>query len=144
MHIAIIVDWHFTYKQPPLPLGSDPALVEITILPLKSKLAIVANDVPEISNNEMPSPKYKTDERICTNKDKNYFGVGFIWNPGTGRIIYAPEDYPAYKAGMRPGDFVMNPDADFSDGYIDLFVVRERGQQYHFHIKGDNICFQDT
>jgi hypothetical protein len=144
VHVAIIFDWHLSHKIPPPPLGSDPALVEITLLPLKPKLADVANDVLEISKNEIPSPKYKTDARICTNKDKHYFGVGFIWNPGSNRVTHAPEDYPAYKAGMRVGDFVVNPDNDFNDGYIDLYIVRERGQQLHFHIKGDNICYQDA
>ncbi len=116
-------------------------MVEVTLLPREK---LITSEVQDAPPNDIPvSPKYKTDTKICTGKDKTYFGVGFIWNPQTNVITHAPEDYPAYKAGIRQGDMVMNPAEEYIDGYVTFEVVRSF-QQLRFRVKGDNICYQDA
>jgi hypothetical protein len=39
--------------------------------------------------------------------------------PGSDTVISAPEQYPAYIAGMRVGDFIIDPFfSNIEDGYI--------------------------
>jgi hypothetical protein len=54
----------------------------------------------------------------------------------------APQSYPAYKAGIRPGDAVLNPyfqpDAD---GYDTVDIARH-GRRHHWRIKTQWICLR--
>lgn len=85
---------------------------------------------------------YKRDEVICSGKDNTYIGVGIMIQPGSDTVTSAPEQYPAYIAGMRVGDFIIDPFfSNIVDGYID-FDVRRGTDILKFHIKVDNICYK--
>jgi hypothetical protein len=85
---------------------------------------------------------YKRDEVICSNKDNTYVGVGLIIQPGADTVLSAPEQYPAYIAGMRVGDFILDPFfTQIVNGYLD-FDVRRGTEIIKFHIKVENICYK--
>ena len=85
---------------------------------------------------------YKRDEVICSNKDNTYVGVGLIIQPGSDTVVSAPEQYPAYIAGMRVGDFIIDPFfVNIINGYLD-FDVRRGIEILQFHIKVENICYK--
>lgn len=83
----------------------------------------------------------QVDPNICENQGKTYLGVGLRYSPFTNLIIHVPEFYPAYKAGMRVGDMLLDPDTPIVDGYLDIEVVRGY-QQIHFRIKAEQICYK--
>jgi hypothetical protein len=99
---------------------------------------------PEQSKNDLPAnkPKYETDSVICSGKDKTYVGVGLVYQPGSNLVTRAPPGLPAYDAGVRIGDFILDPDAPMINGYI-TFNIRRSFTFLVFHIKADNICFQE-
>jgi hypothetical protein len=114
--------------------------VEIKFIPMKEAKSSIEEKPP----NDLPSIRYKTDPIICSAKDKEYLGIGVMWRPDTGLVIHVPEDYPAYKAGIRIGDQVKDPFAnDITNGYLDMDVMREY-TLLHFHVKVEKICFQDV
>ena len=98
-------------------------------------------DKTEILKGNKSALSYPTDTKICSLEDKSYKGVGVIFSPSTKIVIYVTEYYPAYKAGMRVGDSILN-DMKETDGYID-FEVRRAYTTLFFHIKTDNICYND-
>lgn len=85
---------------------------------------------------------YERDEVICSNKDNTYVGVGLMIQPGSDTVVSAPEQYPAYQAGMRVGDFIIDPFfTNIVNGYLD-FDVRRGTEILQFHIKVENICYK--
>ena len=85
---------------------------------------------------------YERDEIICSGKDNTYVGVGLIIQPGADTVIAVPAQYPAYQAGMRVGDFIIDPfSANIVNGYLD-FDVRRDTEILKFHIKVENICYK--
>jgi predicted metalloprotease with PDZ domain len=131
---------------PPVPEATVPKKeekrIEVRLLPKEKPQPVIDNLLPLKSDLPIPKPTYKTDERVCDGKDKSYKGVGFIWNPQTNVITHIPEFYPAYQAGMRKGDMVINPENPISNDRIHFFVVRSHAQ-LEFNVKVDKICFQD-
>jgi hypothetical protein len=117
---------------------STEKVLEVTLLPPKESLAekLPISDIPNQNISQ-------TDPVICKNQDKNYFGVGFIYSPFTSLVTYAPEFYPAYKAGIRIGDMVLDPDTPIVNGFLDIEIIRGY-QQMHFRIKAENICFKTS
>lgn len=83
---------------------------------------------------------YPANSQICGGKDKSYTGIGLIFMPGSHMVIYAPEYYPAYKAGVRVGDYILDPYSNPINGYVDL-EIRRGYNTLKFHIKVDNICY---
>lgn len=119
--------------------------MEVRLLPKEQAL-----DTPVTMTTKDPkaSPKksYPTDSIICSGKDKNYKGIGVIYNPVTGVIFFAPTYYPAYQAGLRVGDMILSPEAPYTDEYVDIQYVRPNGddmRQSIVRIKPDNICFAE-
>jgi len=119
--------------------------MEVRLLPKEQAL-----DTPVTMTTKEPkaSPKksYPTDSRICSGKDKNYKGIGVIYNAVTGVILFAPTYYPAYQGGLRVGDMILTPEAPYTDEYIDIQYVRQHGddmRQSIVRIKPDNICFTE-
>ncbi len=96
--------------------------------------------------NKLPITKEslnKRDEEMCKGKGNTYLGVGIVIQPGTDLITKAPPQYPAYKAGLREGDLLVNPFASSvtPDGYME-FTVNHNGTLTVFRIKAENICFK--
>jgi hypothetical protein len=47
------------------------------------------------------------DPEICKLGGQHYEGIGILHSFGTEIVISAPAEYPAYRAGIRVGDTVM-------------------------------------
>jgi hypothetical protein len=85
---------------------------------------------------------YERDEVICSNKDNTYVGVGLMIQPGSDTVVSAPKQYPAYLAGIRVGDFIIDPFfTNIVDGYLDFRVIRGY-DVIQFHIRVENICYK--
>jgi predicted metalloprotease with PDZ domain len=121
---------------PPPPPPDEPKPVTVRLIPKEQP-----SKDPEILKGNKDSLSYPTDPHICSSKDKSYRGVGIIYSYGSNMIVHAPEYYPAYKAGLRLGDFIVNETTEVN-GYID-FDVRRGYTKLFFHIKLDNICYND-
>jgi len=83
---------------------------------------------------------YEKDEVVCEGKDSSYLGIGLLFQLGTGVVSFVPKQYPAYKAGIRVGDMMVDPWVTEVDGYMDIEVVRGY-QHLKFHVKMDTICY---
>ena len=119
--------------------------MEVRLLPKEQApetSAIIAKNEPTTVSKK----SYPIDSKICSGKDKNYKGIGIIYNPTTGVILHAPSYYPAYQAGLRIGDMILSPDTPYTSEYADIQYVRPNGdnmRQSTLRIKIDNICFED-
>jgi len=80
----------------------------------------------------------------CDSTKNLYDGVGFIYLPSTGQVLNAPTMLPAYQAGIRIGDLLLNdPDPD-ADGFESLVVLKfQASTPTTFHIKTIKICFKE-
>ena len=87
-------------------------------------------------------PKYVYDKKICELADNTYIGVGIIFAPFNDTISYAPEQYPAYKAGIRVGDTILNPTEEMINGYIKFEIMRGIAR-FTFNVKAEKICYQE-
>lgn len=110
-------------------------------------LKIIDMTPAPISTVEVPADtsriKYQTDLVICSGKDKTYLGIGFVYQPGSNMVTRVPPGLPAYDAGVRVGDYVLDPDAPIVDGHITIHI-RRAFEFITFRIRAANICFQDS
>lgn len=121
---------------PPPPPAKQDNIMRVQILPPESLVKKTGVPKPGKSASAI-------DEKICAGKDSAYVGVGIIIQPGTDRITSAPVQYPAYRAGLREGDLLINPFSTniSADGYLDLTVERNNVST-KYHIKAEKICYQ--
>lgn len=117
---------------------NETRIMQVEFLSLKPETALKTTDLTA----DIGKTKYETDEIVCKGKDKKYVGIGMIYNPGTNIIYRLPQDYPAYKAGLRLGDLIVDPYLPIVNNYLDI-VVRRGNEFLSFHIKVENICFQE-
>jgi hypothetical protein len=119
--------------------------VEVKLLPRE-----ISKKTPVESKGTDPIlPPVQTDRTICTGQDKNYEGVGIIYNgdkeKGTGVIMLAPEYYPGYRAGLRVGDYIVNMPLFVQDGHIKFEIMRFAGDgnsyRIVYNIKIERICY---
>ena len=72
---------------------------------------------------------------------KAYRGIGMQYDPDEV-VTVVPSSYPAYKAGIRLGDEILNPDFQpDADGY-DLVDFKRHGKQRSLRIKTQWICLR--
>jgi len=72
---------------------------------------------------------------------KAYKGIGMQYDPDE-IVTVVPASYPAYKAGIRLGDEVLNPDFQpDADGY-DLVAFSRHGIKRTLRIKTQWICLR--
>ena len=114
----------------------EPKPVSVKLIPMEKP-----SEDADILKGNKDALSYPTDPEICSGLDKTYRGVGVMSTFGSNMIVYAPEFYPGYKAGLRIGDYIVN-DAREVNGYID-FEIRRGYTALFFHIKTDNICYND-
>lgn len=114
-----------------LPLVDEPTSSDEDVTGNIPKQQItITNDVTQ---NEM---------HLCADNDKTYMGAGFTFTPFNGEIIDAPSYYPAYKAGIRIGDVLLNTDAKIdSKGFISFNILRDHFTHVYL-VRADKICFQ--
>ena len=141
IHIAILLPFLISSNgikvHKPKPPPDEPHSIELTLLPMAT-----AEDPKLTSDKSNKKATYPTDTKICAGRDKTYVGIGFVINFGSDMIIHIPEFYPAYKAGMRLGDLILNPYEVPVNGWIDYDVMRHT-ERLHFHVKVDNICYNE-
>jgi len=138
LHLALL--FSFLPSVPKYPkLEPDPD----SIMPIEVRLIPIIEPTTETETkitDKGDRISYPIDGKICNGKDKLYKGIGVIYNPGTHIITHAPEYYPGYKAGLRVGDYIVDPEVKEIDGYINFDILRSH-EQHQFHIKADTICF---
>jgi hypothetical protein len=139
IHAAFLLILASSWVTPPPPKSPPvPQLHANLLVPKKS----TAQQIDKTPVDKHGRKVYKRDEVICSNKDGTYVGVGIIIQPGADRIISAPEQYPGYIAGLRVGDYLVDPfSTHIVDGYLD-FDVRRGIEVMQFHIKVENICYK--
>lgn len=130
-----------TTLTPPPPPPPPPARDNIKVKLVESApLNYVQQDTTTVD--EYGKKVYKRDEKMCAGLDNTYLGIGIMIQPGSDTVIAAPPQYPAYKAGMRIGDYIVNPwGVVIVDGYLD-YDVRRSTEILKFHVKVENICYK--
>lgn len=117
-------------------INTEPDPVQVRLLPKEEKTAAEKTEADKGAPTEM-----SITDLVCTDEKSTYKGIGIIWWPDTGQVLEAPEFNPAYKAGIRVGDFIIN-DVTQVDGYVDIIVLRNYNK-LTFRIKTENICFDE-
>ncbi len=81
------------------------------------------------------------DSGLACLDSKAYLGIGIQYDLND-LVIVAPESYPAYKAGIRLGDEVLNPDFEpDADGY-EIVEFKREGKHHWRRIKTQRICLR--
>lgn len=84
------------------------------------------------------------DPSKCDAAGLNYTGIGITYSTFTQRIIDAPTSYPAYQAGIRANDTLVNPkSAPDAEGYVTVRIIRDDLEMV-FKIKQTKICYEDV
>ncbi len=74
-------------------------------------------------------------------KGRAYVGIG-VQSDVDQRVTAAPRSYPAFKAGLRRGDILEDPDVEPDrDGY-EIVAFTRRGKLHRLHIKTQWICLR--
>lgn len=96
--------------------------------------ATIATEKKEAAN----QPGGQSD---CSATEDFYYGVGILSITGTGIIVQAPPTYPAYRAGVRVGDQLVEfHNVPGSEGIVYLTIIRD-GAVKKFRMQKENICF---
>lgn len=77
--------------------------------------------------------------RACQN---TYNGIGIMYRVADHIIIDAPENLPAYKAGVRVGDYLFDAGAPRPEKGPMKIKVRRNGQILHFSISQGEVCYE--
>lgn len=90
----------------------------------------------------LPAQPKKQEEGIKCPEDSWYGGIGVEINEATGEIYKAAPFYPAYKAGIRPGDInISDVELRGDPGTaVEVKVARE-GQTLSFMVTREKICY---
>ena len=118
------------------------------IAPPPSKtIEIVLEEPIEGLNRPRPSPKPKTAKAPDCKDHHWYGGVGVQHSGGPSvyvQITDCPPGYPAYEAGVRVNDILLNPnDLRGEPGTPVTIMVERRGETMVFKTKRTKICTED-
>jgi membrane-associated protease RseP (regulator of RpoE activity) len=105
--------------------------VEISLVPPLEK-----SDVP---TPPQPEPKEANKTEECT----GFGGIGIQYSGRDGTIGQVFKGYPAYKAGIEPGDVIVSPSLKEIKGEpgtkVTVSIIR-RGQLYEIELTRELIC----
>lgn len=83
------------------------------------------------------------DRHPCPPKYKTFEGIGIIYSPFTYAVLSAPPDLPAYQAGVRVGDVMVDPypglHTGIHDGFGDFDFFRH-AERFSIHTRTVIIC----
>jgi hypothetical protein len=138
IHLSVLLYllWPSVHPQPPPPPPppDEPKPVQVELLP-RSVIHEDSKLGPDPGIAGAPDPK------ICANKDPSYEGIGIIHSYGTDLVLSAPAEYPAYKAGIRVGDMLV--EIYRIEGTKFMFVhVNRHGNHLKFKVPIEQICFR--
>lgn len=132
--VLLILIWPANQKKAPPP--SKENVVQVKLIPLTVQSS-------EIVKSQKTGEGFAIiDPIICEGQNEKYKGIGLVYTFGDQRILQIPEQYPAFKAGLRLKDMILtisNQDDRFD--FVDVVVYRN-GVELKFHIRKDLICFQ--
>ena len=128
-------DLNFQVGTKETPAKEEEVYVSVRLLPKADKLTISDRGLSEST-----PTYYQPDEKICSGQDKFYLGIGVIYQFGSNLLTHVPEQYPAYKAGLRVGDEYLNPGEDPVNGYLRVEIIRE-STKMEFKVKVYTICY---
>jgi predicted metalloprotease with PDZ domain len=141
LHLALAVTLLWTPErvkgQPeqPLPTAVEHKALQVRLLP---------PDAPTKETHEGSSPESGSiHEEKCSSKGNTYLGIGVVHNIGSGIISSAPVDYPAYKAGIREGDVLVEMYRLPSTNKMYVSVTRN-GRTITRTITMKQICFRES
>jgi hypothetical protein len=93
-----------------------------------------------LSEGEVPIP----DKKVGKDCKDSFGGIGVVMNLGSGMVMEAPEWNPAYKAGIRVGDIILNnEDIKGPPGTtVEVLVTRDNAHILTFNIVREIICYR--
>lgn len=120
-----------------------------------SELAITVIEMPEL-NYQMSTPEMEEDPEGTEPKKKDYAdveckdtygGIGVQQSFMTGELMEVFEGYPAWDAGLRPGDRIetlTGEDIRGEPGTVLILVVQKKGsnQKNQLKITRGAICYE--
>lgn len=80
-------------------------------------------------------------KEFCSSSDKNYKGIGMIFDDFSNIILTVPEYYPGYKAGLRIGDTILQDSVINTPDTLTLTVKRDN-KELKFSISKEKICYK--
>jgi len=95
------------------------------------EMAVSVSDMPTIE------PEGMSGAPPC---ESHYVGIGVLYRYNDGRITDAPESLPAYEAGVRVGDRLLDIPLSMTPGKTVRVVVGRNGQRLTLHITPRFIC----
>lgn len=105
----------------------------------ETKLEVSIVEEQDLGLNEQEK---KTEETECPN-DRWYGGVGMVHNSQTGEVLDAPKGYPAYVAGVKVGDYILNPhELRGEPGYDAHLLLKRDGEEIIIVVTREKICLE--
>lgn len=98
-----------------------------------------ADNVDQVFTADIIEASASKDDNPCTLETSSYIGVGIVHSLSSNMIMQAPEQYPAYRAGIRKGDIFISVT---EDGEYKNLTVTRNGITLEFHIKTQPICYE--
>jgi C-terminal processing protease CtpA/Prc len=142
IHSALL-SYRFQVVKDHKPKGNPPST------PQKIRIiARVEQEHPALNN---PDNGFNSKETPCKSW---YYGVGITHDILTGEVREVPKGYPAYKAGILPGDTLLdvldhmgvstmgtpNYRTKSYDGKPVTVVIMRGGRELSFHLRREKVC----
>lgn len=134
VHLIFVLAFLLTPQPPPPPEKQIPDSGENPI-----NVTLLMNEEGMSKGTEFKQV-YTFDGDPCPPNAKTYLGVGISYDRITGEIEQAPSVHPAYKAGIRVGDLLVNDPYPDEQGMMYLNIIQNNHQQT-LAIKATQICY---
>jgi hypothetical protein len=136
--LAMLVVRSELQKAPP-PRHGGAAEVMVGRLITPAAQAPIAPIVRVVSKGTNPSAK-------CPKGLKSYSGIGVIYSWFEWQVLEVPRQFPAYQAGIRVGDLLLNvtPETKMTIGKPTLVRTSRNGVEIDYTITPLKVCYRDT